>query len=264
MSSSACKPSSVWLHFQQAMARKPHPIRLKAFCILILILGVATAIVWQLTRESPKWWSPVDLNDPNVSIEAEQFEYKLIEQTHKIRPKSEPWAIRIYDEHINAWLADRLSAWLTHDQDLSWPENMSLPQVRLSKDKITVAVQITDESRSRVVSLELEPQMIDDALLLRIEGISLGRLSLPGKPVGQVVSWLNDAAPEGYFDDLRVRQMLDLLLEGSAIEPIFSLSDGRKIRLVSIACEEGAIVLQCLTTMEIEPIGNETQKGSKD
>lgn len=246
------------------MARKPHRIRLKVFCILILTLGVSAAILWQLTRVQPAWWSPVDLSDPNVAIEAEQFEYRLIEQSHKIRPNSEPWAIRIYDKHINAWLAERLSAWLSHDQDLAWPENMSLPQVRLSKDKITVAVQLNDETSSRVVSLELEPQMIDDELMLRIDGISLGRFSMPGKPVGRVASWLDEAAPEGYFDDLRVRQLLDLLLEGSAIQPKLSLSDGREVRLLSIACEDGAIVLKCITALENEPANGGTQKRSKD
>lgn len=241
---------SVSIHFQGDMARKPRRIRLAAFFGLILILGVTCAILWQLTREKPTWWSPVDLSDANVAIEAEQFEYSLIEKSHKIRPKSEPWAIRIHDEDINAWLAERLSAWLTHDQDLNWPENISMPQIRLSKDQITLAVEIREENRSRVVSLKLEPQMIDEELLLRIDGISLGRLSLPGRPVAQVASWLNEAAPEGFFDDLRVSRLLDLLLEGRAIKPIQSLSDGREVRLVDIACEDGSLVLKCITTLE--------------
>lgn len=206
----------------------------------------------------------MDLSDPKVSIEAEQFEYRLIEQAHKIRPNNEPWAIRIYDELINAWLAKRLSAWLTHDQDLAWPENMSLPQVRLSKNKITIAIQLNDGASSRVVSLELTPQLVDENLLLRVEGISLGRLSLPGKPVGQVASWLDEASPEGYFDDLRIKRLLDLLLEGSAIQPKLSLSDGRKVRLLSIDCEEGAIVLKCITELGFEPAKGATQKRSKD
>lgn len=256
---------SVSIHFQGDMARKPKRIRLATFFGLILILGVTGAILWQLTWEKPTWWSPVDLNDPNIAIEAEQFEYSLIEKTHKIRPKGELWAIRIHDEHINAWLAERLSAWLTHDQDLHWPENISVPQIRLSEDRITLAVQLRDENNSsRVVSLNLEPQMIDEELLLRIDGISLGRLTLPGRPVGQVASWLNEAAPEGFFDDLRVSQLLDLLLEGKAIQPIQSLSDGRAVRLVDIVCEDGAIVLKCITTLEKETEIGVTQKRSKD
>ena len=247
------------------MARKPRRIRLAVLFSLILILGATGSILWQLTWEQPKWWSPVNSNDPSVSIEAEQFEYSLIEKTHKIRPNYEPWAIRIRDEHINAWLAQRLSAWLTLDQDLNWPENISVPQIRLSKDRITLAVQLRDEdNRSRVVSLKLEPQIIDDELLLRIDGISLGRLSLPGKPVGQVASWLKEAAPEGFFDDLRVSQLLDLLLQGSAIQPIQSLSDGREVRIVDIACEEGALVLKCITTLENEAAKGQAQKKSKD
>lgn len=256
---------SVSIHFQGDMARKPHRIRLAAFFGLILILGVTGSILWQLTWEKPTWWSPVDLSNPNVAIEAEQFEYSLIEKSHKIRPKGELWAIRIHDKDINAWLAERLSAWLTHDQDLHWPENISVPQIRLSKDQITLAVQLRDEEEnSRVVSLNLEPQMIDKELLLAIDGISLGRLSLPGQPVGQVASWLNEAAPEGFFDDLRVSQLLDLLLEGKAIQPILSLSDGRAVRLVDIVCEDGAIVLKCNTTLENEAEKGVSQKRSKD
>lgn len=221
--------------------------------------------MWQLTWEKPKWWSPVNSNDPSVSIEAEQFEYSLIEKTHKIRPNSELWAIRIHAENINTWLAERLSAWLTLDQDLHWPENMSVPQIHLSKDRITLAVLIRDEdNRSRVVSLKLEPQMIDDELLLRIDSISLGRLTLPGNPVGKFASWLHEAAPEGFFDDLRVSQLLDLLLEGSAIQPIQSLSDGREVRIVDIACEDGALVLKCITTLENGAAKGQAQKRSKD
>ena len=246
------------------MARKPHRIRLAAFLGLILILGVSVGILWQLTRENPYWWSPIDLSDPKISIEAEQFEYSLIEQSHKIRTKNEPWAIRIRDEHINAWLAERLSAWLTHDQNLNWPENVSVPLVRLSEDHISIAVELNFDQSARVITLEFEPIILEDELLLRVTGISLGRLTLPGTPVGKVAKWLNEAAPEGFFDDLRVSQLLELLLEGRAFMPIQSLSDGRKVRLVDIVCEDGSIVLKCNTTLENEDEIGDTQKRSKD
>ena len=50
-----------------------------------------------------------------------------------------------------------------------------------------------------------------------------------------------------FLEDPQVQAAMNWLLEGHAIDPVATLTDGRAVRLVSVQCEEGAVVLQCRT-----------------
>lgn len=220
--------------------------------LAVLVLGTAAVVVWRMSWLAPTWWAPPDAFDPRVAEAAQQIEYSLIEQAHMVRTDDETWSIRIHDRHVNAWLASRLGAWLAHDQALDWPGGFGRPQVRSEPGWVTVAIELDGGERRRFVAVRLIPTIAAGELRLTVDRVSLGRLTIPGKPAGDVAAWLNEAAPGGFLDDPEVRAATGWLLQGRAIDPTMPLADGRAVRLVGIRCEEGAVVLQCRTISRSE------------
>ncbi|MEE9129804.1 MAG: hypothetical protein V3T84_07270 [Phycisphaerales bacterium] len=219
---------------------------------VVVLVTAAAVVVWQLSLLAPTWWAPPDASDPRVTEAAQQIEYSLIEQAHMVRTDDETWSIRIHDRHVNAWLASRLGAWLAHAQALDWPGGFGRPQMRSEPGWVTVAIELDGPERRRFVAVRLIPTITAGELRVTVDRVSLGRLTIPGKPVGDVAAWLNEAAPGGFLDDPEVQTATDWLLQGRAIDPTVPLADGRAVRLVGIRCEEGAVVLRCRTISRSE------------
>ena len=119
--------------------------------------------------------------------------------------------------------------------------------MRFEPDGVTVAIELAGNGRQRFVAVRLVPTMVADQLRLVVDQVSLGKLTIPGKPVGEVVAWLKEAAPTGFIDDPEVRVALQWLLEGRSLDPVATLADGRAVRLLGVRPEEGAVVLRCRT-----------------
>ncbi len=105
------------------------------------------------------------------------------------------------------------------------------------------------------MAVRLIPTIAAGELRVTVDRVSLGRLTIPGRPVGDVAVWLNEAAPGGFLDDPEVQSAIGCLLQGRTIDPTIPLADGRAVQLVGIRCEEGAVVLRCRTISRSEAAG---------
>ncbi len=211
------------------------------------LLAAVAVVVWQLSWQKPDWWAPPQAADEGVAEVAQQIEYSLIEQAHTVRADDEPWSVRVQDRHVNAWLASRLPSWLAHSQELDWPAGFGQPQVRFEPGSVTVAIELAGNGRQRFLAVRLVPSIVADQLRLVVDQISLGKLTLPGKPIGEVMARLKEAAPSGFLNDPEVQVAMQWLLEGRSLDPVATLADGRIVRLVAVRCEEGAVVMRCRT-----------------
>ncbi len=207
-------------------------------CLLILSGGL---VVWRLTWMAPRWWAPPDPRNEQIIALAQRVEQSVLEVAHEVRPADEPWAVRIREHQVNAWLSARLPEW-TSRQDYAWPARLGIPQTRFDDTGVRVAIQVRGERRPRFVVVRLVPELIDERLLLHLDRVSLGRLPLPGEPLKALSKVLGDAA------SLTDRgPLLDALTAGAPIDPVWELSDGRRVRLVGLHYAAGRLELTCRT-----------------
>lgn len=215
------------------------------------VLLSAGAVLWRMTWLPPAWWSPLNPVDVQAQAMAESVEYGLVEQAQKVRPEAEaPWAVRVKQEQINAWLASRLPQWLAHERDLVWPEQVSSPQVRIEPEGMTIGVGIEREGwrgEKRFVSARFLPRVEEGKLMVTLGGVSVGRVTLPGAPATALLKQLEAAAPNATWNREAVSRVVAMLTGGEGIEAMFRLEDGRLVELTDVELEEGAIVMHCVT-----------------
>jgi hypothetical protein len=220
---------------------------------LLLLAAGSGYVLWRLSWQSPSWFAPPNPNEPRVASVADDAEYLLLEQTQKIRPAAEQWTLRITQQQINAWLATRLPQWIEHDADMHWPEQIGTPQVLIEPDGLRLAVPVSgggvESARAvrRVVVATLKPAITaDGALALPLTRISLGKVWVPGEPLGRLTDALRQAAPE-FLGDPRVQNAIDVLAGRKTLPPEYVLTDGRRVVLTGVKLGEGAIELTART-----------------
>ena len=110
----------------------------KVFAILLFAVLLGLGFLAWASQSAPGWYAPVDPYDPDVSTLAETVEYRVAEELTKVRADEEPWALRVRDEQVNAWLASRLPEWVAHDGGRGWPDevggDVELDKGRTEKD----------------------------------------------------------------------------------------------------------------------------------
>jgi len=208
---------------------------------LVAVVALAFAVVWRMTQLAPMWYDPPPATDDRSRALAEEVEYRLLEQVQKIRPAEEPsWTRRIQQSQINAWLASRLRPWIEHEHGGQWPDALGIPQVRVQEHRISLAIPVTEAGVTRVIVAGFVPELTERGLTLRLEHASLGRISLPGDPLIALTGRLSSLAPRA-VDDPQVAAIIDVLAGRTAVDPVFELADGRRIRLLKLSLGDGVI-----------------------
>ena len=101
--------------------------------MLLSVIGV-TIFFW-LVSSPMSWYNHAQSTVSDETV-AEQAEFRLVEEFHKVRPVDEVWKLRIQDKAVNAWLTHRFEDWLTHEDSMSLPEGMSSPLIHTTSDGI--------------------------------------------------------------------------------------------------------------------------------
>ena len=214
---------------------------------VVLALGAAGGLIaWRITWQFPAWWAPPD--PAQAQALAERVEYRVVEEAHRIRPEGEAWRIRITEQQINAWLSSRLLQWVAHAHDLEWPQRLGVPQVRVGEGFISLGLAVEEKRGLRFVACRAEPQVLNGRLALTTQRVWLGRLPIPGAPLRVLASRIDGAAPDRFTADPKVEAALRLLGGALQLDPALRLPDGRRLRLLSVHCRQGAVILQLSTT----------------
>jgi hypothetical protein len=226
--------------------RTMRTVLLALLAVVVLVAAGAFAL-WRLTWMAPAWWSPVDPANEQTAELAQRVEYRLVEEAHKARSEPEPWWIEVKQDQLNAWLAARLPEWVAHEYGVQWPAAVGRPQVNVDQGGISVGVDIETDFGPRCVVAHLAPAVVGDRLSLGLQGLSIGRVRLPGAPLGVVLEQMRAAGVGDFLDDPGVGQVLALLQDGRGIAPTVTLGDGRRVRVLAVRCDRGAVLLQAQT-----------------
>lgn len=223
--------------------------RTRILLIAIVLLVVAGLVLWRVTMSPPSWYRPPDVRDAAVAELAEKVEFRLVEEAQKVRPKAEQWSLRVRENQINSWLAVRLPKWIAHHGDSDWASRAGTPQIRLEPGTISVAVPMLEGALSRTVVVSVQPHMNDGALQARLSRVALGGMSLPGEPLANLLRMAGPLIPKS-VDSQKVTEILHLLDGQHPIDPVFKLSDGRRVRVLQLRIDDGLLEFTAETLPE--------------
>lgn len=233
---------------------------------------VGLAGVWaglRMAGASPVWWRSVRASDPRTAEASAGFERVLLEEFTRVRAvsvrdasgrgESEAWALAVTPQAANAWLNVGFPAWVASalaDEagggagsesggGAALPESVRDLQVSFEAGRVHVGLELDRGGTRRVYSAQFRTRLDEvGRLWLVAEGLSVGRLTLPaswamGAAEGLAASLAEQGVPEQH-----TRAFVAILRgERPALEePVASIGDGRRVRLVGLQAERGRLV----------------------
>jgi hypothetical protein len=194
------------------------------------VLGLITA---GLAFVGPAWWFPAT-DDPQVAIRGNAIEQGIASTVTRVRQDAAPWGFAIGEDDVNDWLASRLDPWLAHDDRFRLPAGWTDPRVRFDEDAIRLAVR---SPAGPVVVFDLVPRLESTAVILDLDGTSMGRLPVPDflsnpmLPESLSVDGGPDRASPGFLN----------------LPRDFELGDGRRIRIEDLEVVAGEMGIRFRT-----------------
>ena len=101
---------------------------LRGFAVVCLLLLLVGGWVWWQLRTPPSWYDLADARSAPSADAAEQLEYTVAEEFHRIREtRDERWTMRLGEREINGWLA---SGQMRSPSSKAIPRTRSVPRPR--------------------------------------------------------------------------------------------------------------------------------------
>ena len=189
----------------------------------------------------PSGWSPVPADPAAAELRGEALERFLSAEFSQVRPDDAPWAIRLREDDVNAWIATRLPKW---EANAGHPPSPAA-EVRFRAGEVRMRVTLDGFGVDPVLEAGLAPAVVDGpggtALTLRLRSVSLGRLPLPRFGASLITASLEAAG----LRSMTPSAVSAVTEDRFAVD--YGLSDGRTVRLDAIAVEEGGLVLEVRT-----------------
>ncbi len=202
-----------------------------------LILLVAAAIVlWALVLRPPSWWSAGGDTSPEAAARGVGFENAMVREVTLVREDEDPWGFVITDEDVNAWLANRLEAWLTSrgaDDALAVAGD---PRIRLVPGGVEIGVAAPFAG---VVVARFEISIEGDELVVVPTGGGLGVVPIGAGPLSAGLEILAGAVDGIAFDPAEGG--------GLRLPRAIPLSDGRTVHLDDLELVTGELAVRFRT-----------------
>lgn len=232
-------------------------ILLRIALVMTALVCASAATLWQLVNTGPAWYEPPVISDERDQL-GDRFENRLLQEAQNIRPPDENWTVRVREDHLNAWLANRLLPWIEHEPDMQWPAELAPPQVHITKKGIDVAVDINMEGAHTIVVARLSPRVTEGGIAIDLERIGAGRLMLPGDPTERVRAVVEDLRKNEQISADLEEYLLKFAEGGDDLIREIKLVDDRRLRLLNVVCNDGSVDLTFRT------IPGEKKRGGSD
>jgi hypothetical protein len=230
----------------------------------LLLLAAAAGLIGlfllvRQARRPPAWWQP----PPATAETAERgaaIEQALAAAFSRVRPDGEAWTLRLSEDDLNAWLAERLPQWVGSGflgADPQWPPSLGLVQVHFGEGRVEIAVELLD--LGMVARLSAVPAYSREGWGLEWVDAGIGRIDagIAGERLrGELVARLGELVEAEALAGLRRGDgsgPAAVRLEG------FRLADGRRVRIEGGRLREGELELTLATQDAVEADGAATR-----
>ncbi len=250
-------------HSEGAGARRRARLRLARLWLIGAAIGTVTlaclvgGAAALLAQATPAWWvepgtAPLGtaLPGPASSTAAEPATAQsaiergraVEEAISRLLSSATPGTVTrtaLYERDANAWLETRLPRWL-EAEETPWPDEVSSLRVRATEGRMQLAVRVTTEGWSRVVTLTIEPSLDEQGRLWApAQALHVGRLRLPlALILGEIET--STRLPAQWRDDPRTRFAVSVFAgESPLVESPVVRIDDRRLRLTELECVSG-------------------------
>lgn len=233
----------------------------------LFLAGVVTGgvlVAGWLADQRPGWWEPIDATNPHTVAIADAVENGAVDLLSQVRPSvertpgvltSDPWTVKLTPEDVNAWIAVRMPMWIRNQSEkFRWPSEVAQLQVDFREDDIVLGVRAQSHGVERYLWVTLDPTIDEEgALWLKATWVHVGRLSLPAAWFLPEEAVTTTSVTKNIPDDIRSLPATGTLLAALngagpvAKNPTVRLADGRRVRIVGVAAEDGALYVTCRT-----------------
>lgn len=200
-----------------------------------LVGGVAAL----LAHATPSWWVEPGTASAAAAETATARGRAVEEAISRLLSSARPGTVTrtaLYESDANAWLETRLPRWL-EAEETPWPDEVSALRVRAGEGRMQLAVRVTTEGWSRVVTLTVEPRLDEQGRLWApARALHVGRLRLPlALILGEIES--SQRLPTQWRDDPRTRLAVSVFAGQTPLveSPVISI-DERRLRLTALEC----------------------------
>ena len=200
------------------------------------IVGGAGAL---LAHAAPSRWvepgSGRVVDDPIASERGRAVEEAISHLLSSAKPGTVT-RTALYESDANAWLETRLPRWL-EAEETPWPDEVSALRVQAGEGRMRLAVRVTTEGWSRVVTLTVEPRLDEEGRLWApARALHVGRLRLPlGLILGEIET--SNRLPAQWRDDPRTRFAVSVFAgDAPLVESPVVRIDERRLRLTALEC----------------------------
>lgn len=191
-------------------------VRRRNGALIAAIVLLVLTVVFVLAASPPSWFQPPATHDQDAAERAREFERNFAAELSRIRD-DKPWALRIHERDLNAWLWLRLPAWAAHAHGLDDMAAQPRFQVQMTPGRVRFWADPW--------ILGLQPRVENSNVELAVvRGSGVGRVPVPAFVARAGLGVLD-------LDILDSEVLLD------------TLGDGRRIEVLEIQLGEGQMVL---------------------
>jgi hypothetical protein len=216
---------------------------------VLLVVWAAGMVGLRRAGTAPGWWPGLDPTDPAVIAQAEQVERAFANQVSLVRQGADgthdaEWKVKIGADSANAWLAVRLRRWV-EGEGVAWPEGVEQIRAGFSGERVALGMRLSGESGGGVIWAEFTPEVrADGSVWLEAHGAWVGVQRVPWSwALSGMERELASYAPEA-------AGTLGAVLDGEMalmVEPVVSLPDGRRVRVMELAAVEDGVGVRLRT-----------------
>ncbi|MCK4872475.1 MAG: hypothetical protein KAS72_07095 [Phycisphaerales bacterium] len=212
---------------------------------IILVLTIASLCAWVLARATPRWWRTIDPNSQETKQIAENIERGFTSLLSQSRPRDTVWAFRVTASQANAWLNTRLPLWLANlDEPVQWPASLRQVQVNFDEGVIRIGALVRDDQGERIIAASVEPRLEAGRFACPAVSVGAGQLDLPA---GLLLPKIRRSMPDDVATAPFVEQLFALLADERTTDAVIKLEDDRRIHMLDIKLQDGALIVTCRT-----------------